>query len=188
MNGVAVLAVDPSLTNTAVVVGDGLWCEIKTFGSANLGKSVRERVTRYERLADDILFWATSKSGRILAVFIEAYSYGSNDANAKFSAEFGGILRQRLLKQSNSIFEVAPTTLKKFVTGTGKGKKVGVISHLSKDYGVTFQSDDEFDAYGLYRLGLVAEGICEPANQAQREAADTVLGIKTTKKGKRNGK
>lgn len=176
-----ILAIDPSLTSTAAFIGrDSLDWKRNCFYSQNVGDDAWHRVSRYNDLVARIAGWVDPIMPS--AVYIEAYSFGSNDARSKFSAEYGGLLRAYLATLTDRIFEVAPTTLKKFCTGKGAGKKEMVIGHLMKNYGVEFGSNDEFDAYGLYRLGLVAEGICGPANQAQREAADTVLGIKTTKK------
>lgn len=185
-----ILAIDPSLTNTAVVLGDEHGFEMNCFKSYNQGISVSSRLLRYDGLISAINAWLNSlavENARWAcnyATFIEGYSFGSSDANAKFSAEYGGMLRSSIWKASVKIHEVAPTTLKKFCTGKGAGKKEMVIAHLMKRYDVEFATNDEFDAYGLYRLGLVAEGLCEAANQAQQEAVDTVLG-RTVKKPKK---
>jgi Holliday junction resolvasome RuvABC endonuclease subunit len=190
-----ILAIDPSLTNTACVLGDEHGFEMKCFQSSNAGIGVTSRLFRYQTLVTGISKWLESlavKDSRWAcnySTFIEGYSFGSNDANARFSAEYGGMLRSSIWKASLAIHEVAPTTLKKFCTGKGAGKKEMVIAHLMKRYDVEFKTNDEFDAYGLYRLGLVAEGLVEAANQAQQEAADTVLGraVKKPKKKRAPG-
>lgn len=182
-----ILAIDPSLTGTAVVRGDGKDFEVRKFGSTNEGDNVAARIARYDALVDKIVTWLSDRT-YYDAIYIEAYSYGSNDARAKFSAEYGGLLRWcllDLLADGDRFFEVAPMTLKKFVTGVGKGGKENVIAHIVKRYGVMLDGNDEYDAFGLYQLGLVAEGISEPLMQAQREAADKVLGIVTPKPAKK---
>lgn len=174
-----ILAIDPSLTNTAIIQGDAANYDLAVFGSKNQGDHVGGRVARYDALVARIMDWVGSD--KIDAIYIEAYSYGSNDARAKFSAEYGGILRWHLAELTGRVYEVAPTTLKKFCTGKGSGPKDMIAAHLTKRYGVLLASNDEFDAYGIYRLGLVAEGLAEPLFNAQREAAEKVLGrpIKT---------
>lgn len=174
-----ILGIDPSLTNTAIVRGDEHGYEVASFGSTNQGDHVAGRIGRYDLLISDVMEWLGER--RPQAIYLEAYSYGSNDARAKFSAEYGGILRWHLVELTDRILEVAPMTLKKFCTGAGKGGKDLVIAHLARRYDVVLASNDEFDAFGLFRLGLVAEGLAEPDNQAQREAADKVLGRATPK-------
>ena len=171
-----ILAIDPSLTNTAVVLGGCPDWTMRTFGSKNRGDDAVSRIVRASQLVRDIREWVT-EFNPIRAVYIEGYSFGSNDSRARYSAEYGGLLRAMLIECcSLAVIEVAPTTLKKFCTGKGGGKKEMVIAHLMKRYDVEFATNDEFDAYGLYRLGLVAEGLEEAQNQAQRECVDKVLG------------
>lgn len=175
-----ILAIDPSLTNTAFVYGNELVYDMATFGSKNIGDDAAARVARYDEFVGRMMDWIGVRVPT--AIYIEAYSYGSNDARAKFSAEYGGILRWHLAELTDRIFEVAPMTLKKFCTGKGAGGKDLVAAHLSRRWNVMFKSNDEFDAFGLFKLGLVAEGLAQPDSQAQREAADKVLGIATPKK------
>lgn len=170
-----IVAIDPSLRATAIAVGsDAINTAHSSFGSANVGDTVADRIARYEDQVGRIMDWLEGFTP-IDAVFIEAYSFGSNDARAKFSAEYGGILRWNLCDLTKRIYEVAPATLKKFATGKGAGPKDMIAAHLTKRYGVMLSTNDEFDAYGLYRLGLVAEGIDTAQCQAQREAVATVL-------------
>lgn len=182
-----IIAIDPSLTGTAVCRGDARDYEIATFGSKNEGDRVADRIARYDELIDRIVTWLSDQT-HYDAIYMEAYSYGSNDARAKFSAEYGGLLRWHLVDlvaDADRVFEVAPMTLKKFCTGKGAGGKDMVIAHLARRYNVVLKSNDEYDAFGLHRLGLVAEGLVEPDNQAQREAADKVLGIVAPKPAKK---
>lgn len=179
-----ILAIDPSLTNTAVVLGDADGFEMQTFHADPIGSTAWGRIERYLSLVNAIEAWVGRQMPNAPAIFIEGYSH-----NSKFRAhelgEYGGLLRSRLFHPSNC-YEVAPATLKKFATGSGKGPKDMIAAHLTKRYGVLLASNDEYDAYGLYRLGLVAEGLCEAANQAQREAVDTVLGRAKPKKSKKS--
>lgn len=176
----SIIAIDPSLTNTAVVVGDVSDYRLKTFSSGNIGNDVAGRIARYDALVASIMEWIGEPDAD--AIYIEGYSFGSKGGALSSICEYGGILRWHLDELSDRIFEVAPSTLKKFCTGKGDGNKDMVAAHLSRRWNVMFHDNDSFDAFGLYRLGLVAEGLAEPDNQAQREAANKVLGIATPKK------
>lgn len=179
MNGL-ILAIDPSLTNTACVIGDEHGYDLKRFSSPAAGDSVMQRICRYQFMLKSLKGWMADLSYRqarfskVWAVYIEGYSFGSK-GQARFSAEYGGLLRDYLTDLTPRIYEVAPSTLKKFCTGKGDGPKDMVAAHLTKRYEVLLSNNDEYDAYGLYRLGLVAEGLEEAQNQAQRECVDKVL-------------
>lgn len=178
-----IIAIDPSLTSTAVIAGTIDGFEQRCFGSKNIGDHVEARMKRYEMQVHELCDWLDkiTKDGTIEAIFIEAYSFGSNDARSKFSAEYGGILRWHLVEFSRLVYEVAPTTLKKFATGKGAEPKDMIAMHLSHRYGVLFSNNDVADAFGLFRLGLVALEHCEPANVAQAEAVAKVMGPKVKK-------
>lgn len=181
-----IVAIDPSLSKTAIVIGAKRFSEMTTCGSVPCGDSVADRIKRFHRQARQVcdLSWMLTKNVRVTAVYIEGYSMGSTGKITSI-CEYGGILREHLLRFTDRIYEVAPSTLKKFAIGKGTGSKDMVAAHLTKRYGVLLNSNDEYDAYGLYRLGLVAEGWEEAANQAQREAVDTVLGLNVKPKKKR---
>lgn len=174
-----ILAIDPSLTGTAVVRGGEHDHEMARFASHNLGDSALDRIKRYDDLVERIMEWIGD--GPFAAAYIEGYSFGSK-CNRELLGEFGGLLRWRLADVTDKIYEVTPATLKKFATGKGAGGKDLVAAHLAKRYGFLFHTNDEFDAFGLYRLGLVCEGLVGADNQAQREAADRVLGLAPAKK------
>lgn len=175
-----IAAIDPGMNHTAITVGDAVdGYEMKIFGETSRGNKVVDRCARYDALVHRIKSYI--EPFKSTAIFMEGYSYTSNDAGAKYSAEFGGILRYYLVDLTPDIYEVAPGTLKKFATGSGKGKKVPVIAHITKRYGVVFDTDDEYDSFALFQLGLVACQLEPAATQAQQEAAETVLGRKFTR-------
>lgn len=53
---------------------------------------------------------------------------------------------------------IAPTTLKKFVTGNGRGEKSDIKAYILKKWGIMINSNDVADAYGLAKI---AQGISE---------------------------
>lgn len=169
-----ILAIDPSLSGTAMIWGNGFdGFDILTAGGVATGKTVADRVRRYRALVDKIIEPLTGSC--IKSVYIEGYSMGSKGMAITSICEYGGILRDRLLAGGfGPIYEVAPSTLKKFATGKGNAPKDMVAAHLTKRYGVLLKSNDEYDAFGIYQLGLMVEGVTEPTNDAQREAVAKV--------------
>lgn len=53
---------------------------------------------------------------------------------------------------------VAPTTLKKFITGSGKGDKDMMLMSVYKNYGFEAMDNNECDAYALAVCGLAVLG------------------------------
>lgn len=88
-----------------------------------------------------------------LTFFVEGYAYGAKYQRESL-AELGGVVRRHLYLQNLSFWIVPPTSLKLFVTGTGRAKK-NFMKKCTKDkWGQAFKSDDVCDAYGLARLGM----------------------------------
>ena len=180
-----IIGIDPSLSGTAVCLGDADNWEVKRFTSTNIGNDVANRMRRYEDLVNRIVSWINSKTLIVDAIYLEGYSFGSKGASVIQIAEYGSLIRWHIVDLTSRIYEVAPTTLKKFAVGVGKGDKSIVTAALAKRYNVMFTDNDSFDAFGLHRLGLVAEGIVSAETVPQQEAVDTVLGRAKKPKAKR---
>lgn len=170
-----VLGIDPSLTGSAISVfrdGDFRGCACFTSKPAT---GWRARMQRFANLADAIVECMRLHNPDVIC--LEGYSMGSR-GNITSLCEFGGILRMRLMtyvKPECQLFEVAPTTLKKFVLGKGNGEKELMMQQVLKRWGFEASNNDEADAYGLSRMAMCIAGVCEPENEAQREAVHTVL-------------
>lgn len=85
-------------------------------------------------------------------VFIEGYvstSYGTN-INA---TEIAVLIRANLVSKGIPYLEVAPTTLKKYTSGTGKATKEQMIQAVSDHCQVTTRSDNIADSVGLAYFG-----------------------------------
>lgn len=164
-----IVGIDPSLTGTAVAICGS--DKVYRFASESAGHLVSQRIGRYIVLAGQVLGVVPYGS----LVFIEGYSFGSRGQATIDIAEYGGILRNQLEEVGCGIVEVPPTSLKKWATGKGNGNKTPMIAALTKRYGVMYETDDEYDAYALARLGEQYAGLVEPHNQIQ---ADVIAKLK----------
>lgn len=176
-----VIGIDPSLTQTAVVIGTSPTDFKVTFHKSKpLGDTVRHRVQRYDNLVASVMRViekATINSPFVginqdeflpCRIFLENYAFGCKwDQHAL--AELGGLIRWHLVDRDPDLCEVAPASLKRFVTGKGTAKKEMMLMHVQKQWGYESQNSDDCDAFGLYRLGLCVCGLDEPKNQAQRD-------------------
>lgn len=172
MNGFAIVGIDPSLTGTAVASDVG----VKRLSSKSIptNSPALRRVERYERLVAQVLN-AVELAPAPRVIFLEGYAFSKNASAAKFIAEFGGILRWHLVDACDHLFEVAPTSLKAF-TCHGRAKKDDMKLAAFKRWAVEFDTDDEVDAYALYRFGRVAAKIDQPDNAKQAKTTTLVVG------------
>ena len=93
----------------------------------------------------------------VVDVAMEGYAYGREFGVAQ-SGELGGAVKlalygMRSLGKGNYPVIVAPTTLKKYVTGKGTGvQKNSMLLNVYKKWGVEFTDDNAADSYGLAHL------------------------------------
>lgn len=162
-----VMGIDPSLNNTAYcVLGNGE----PVIGKIGVGK--RRGVERLLHIEQEITKLLACHQP--LLVVIEGYSYASAH-QAHQAGELGGVLRRLFHVARTSWIDVAPPTLKKFITGKGNANKNLVILNVYKRWGVEVGSDDEADAFGLAKAGYyLMGGPCEGMTKPQREALDKI--------------
>lgn len=97
---------------------------------------------------------------KIEAVVMEGYAYNQKCTRLADLAELSGLVKQAVLsKTKKQPVIVAPTTLKKFVMGSGSATKAMMLLSAYTKFKRKFSSDDLCDAYGLARLG---EAIFQP--------------------------
>lgn len=176
-----VAGIDPSLTGTAVFVGDNDGCAWKRVSSKPGGASPKAREARYMPVIYDVVDVVCDqrpipKGPRSISerlILIEGYSHGSNQSNKSMSIEFGWSLRRQMLCHG-LVIEVPPTTVKKFATGKGNAKKEQMLLHVFKRWGRECLTNDEADAFVLYRIGLCLARMSDPETQQQREVISTI--------------
>lgn len=83
---------------------------------------------------------------------IENYAFGATNQLAQLG-ELGGICRLILHRNDVPFIEVAPTTLKKFVTGKGNSEKNAMMLQCYKLWNVEFSDNNEADAFALAKFG-----------------------------------
>jgi len=86
-------------------------------------------------------------------VVLEGYSLHSK-FNLASMVELGTVLRLALTTSGIDYHEVAPTALKKFVSGKGNCKKDVMILECYKRFGFETDDDNIADAVGLAHIGL----------------------------------
>lgn len=89
---------------------------------------------------------------------IEGYGYG-NAHTLVTLVEIGTTIRSSLVRNSVPMIEVPPTTLKKFVCGSGNAAKELMIKEIYKRWGAELPTNDEADAFALGMMAYALLGM-----------------------------
>ena len=103
---------------------------------------------------------------KVNAVAIEGYSYGSFKKGVLAQiAESSSLVKSALYEKKIPFYIVPPKSLKVFIAGNGNAKKHEIQHAILKKYFLSFEDDNEADAFGLasllMELGEEIEKFCE---------------------------
>ena len=157
-----ILALDLSLTGTGLASYDH---EV-TFSTLRPPKTAKDGMPRMHWILDEIKA-AVSKL-RPFVVVMEEMAFAAHDRGHE-RAGLAFLVRYFLWTCQIPYVLVAPTTLKKFTSGSGKAEKSMMILEVFKRWGYSAKNDNEADALSLLRIGMTLTGKYEPENNAQKE-------------------
>jgi len=140
---------DFGLVKSGIVLVDDNF-EIKSQNLIQAKTKGAERLCDIEVAFDSII--GPYKTTEVSA-FVEGYAYGAKYQRESL-AELGGVIRRYLFLANLTFWIIPPTSLKLFVTGTGKASKNYMKKCTKEKWGQVFKSDDVCDAYGMSRLGM----------------------------------
>ncbi len=148
------LGLDLSLTGTGVVaLEDGEIIIQRLIKSKPAGDLPVDELNRIRTIIRDIES-CVIKATTIHVAVIEGLAFMVKNATALVQlSALNYMVREMLFKHQIPFVIVAPTTLKKFVTGSGGSKKDVMLMEMFKRYGVTILDDNENDAFGLAKIG-----------------------------------
>lgn len=117
-------------------------------------------------------------------VAIEGFSHGSTGSFVGQQYAIGWAIRIGLYVRKQKYIEVAPTQLKKFATGVGKGSKEELILPIFKRWGFEHPSDNVRDAFVLAQ---VIRAIHEPVQltKPQQEVIHNIINPPAKKPAKK---
>jgi|SRR6185436_18163251 len=132
-------------------------------------RSTDDTLGRWEDVLCPILAWAMEAH----SVIIEGYAFAANMAYHNAIVEMGGILRYHLRKLEHVPIEIAPTSLKKFVSGHGNAQKPDMLAAVQR-LGLPIEDHNMADAFGLAQLGqALTADVCN-LSRAQREVIGAI--------------
>lgn len=169
-----IAAFDLSLTATGWATSDGLNHQ---FGVVDVGKLTG--MLRLDHIMNTVVGATHSNptaSSMADLILFEDLSFGSNDPSAQERAGLAYIIRRELWlrRRETPYILVAPSALKKFVTGKGNAKKELMMLEVFKRFGIDTSDNNIADAVGLMHIGLAIAGRYQTTMGAQREVLDTL--------------
>lgn len=93
----------------------------------------------------------------VKAVALEGYAMGAKFGR-EMAGEIGGLTRILVMRElKRQALIVPPTSLKKFVTNSGKATKDDMIRMVDSKWAVHFKSHDLADAFGLAQMAKASQ-------------------------------
>jgi len=177
-----IVGIDASLTSTGIATLTENGISTKVIQSKKIGV---ERLLEIQKEVWEIIHnGGTVSHPKTDLVVIEGYAHGRTN-QAHQMGELGGVLRVMFHEMELKWIEVAPTAVKKFVTGKGVATKEKIAAWVQKRWDRMFDTNDEADAYVLVRIGQAyLTGSCrlESLTSFQQEVIDVLKGVKISKK------
>jgi len=154
-----IIGLDLSLTGTGVIVlKEGkLDCEQLIKSKPSSDRSYKAETLRLMKIRDQIAEIADTKEPTLALIEGLAFAIRSTTALVQL-AGLNYLVREMLVERNIPFIIVSPTTLKKFITGSGTAKKDVMLLETFKRYGISFADDNLADGYALSRCGLALLG------------------------------
>ena len=148
------IGLDLSLTKTGVVIlQKGKIIYRGLIKSKPVGDKPKDELQRIVdiSLAVAVLIDQYSPSVAI----IENLAFMAKGTSLTQLAGLSYLVRSKLAQKNIPFFLVAPTSLKKFVTGSGKGEKDAMMAFTLQRYGIMIPENNECDAFALAKIGEI---------------------------------
>lgn len=161
-NKYIIVGADLSLVKTGltIITGNGKVLYSGLVKSKPSGDKPIDETKRIVKIAEDIIdvIKKTLQGKNPDLVVIEGLAFMAKGTSLVQLSGLNYLIRVLLVKNNWPFLIVFPTTLKKFITGSGKGDKDMIMMTLYKDYGHESLDNNEGDAYGLSVCGLALLG------------------------------
>lgn len=167
------VAFDLSLASTGYAI---LADKTVSFGTIKCGKERgMERLEAIRKACADIALYSEQnhEHSRADLVICEALAFAAHDLNHE-RAGLATLIRHSLWLEHIPYVLAAPTSLKKFVTGSGKAEKSQMMLAVFQHFKHIPANDNEADAIGLLYLGRMLTGELKPETKAQQETLQVI--------------
>lgn len=155
------VGIDPSFTGTGLTILDneGNTINQTLISTKNNDKDQHDIENRILTISNKLNILTSfncldKKDENKSIVCIEDLSFGSKGAYAAQMAALNYYIRIFLLKNNIEYYTVAPSKLKKFVTGDGRAQKNLMLKEVYKKWNIDLNDDNSADSYALARFAL----------------------------------
>ena len=152
------IGLDLSLVRTGyAILEDGKVLDFGLIKSKPSGDLPVNETRRIKKISEDIIWELKEALGKKIPdlILIENLAFMVRNTTALTQlAGLNHIIRIMIDDMDWPFILVAPTSLKKFITGSGKGDKNMMLMSIYKNYGFEALDDNTGDAYGLGVIGL----------------------------------
>lgn len=168
------IGLDLSLTGTGVVVlNDGKLDAQTSIKSSKTGKKHSDEIERLRTIVSDIMEYVDEHKPDVAVIEGIAFMAKNTTALAQL-AGLNYMVRSALVDRDIPFLIVAPTSLKKFVTGSGNAPKDTIMLEIYKRWHVTLLDNNIADAYALAQVGLAVSDSERKITKFQKEVIDLI--------------
>jgi len=165
----SVVGIDLSLVGSAFAAEAGASCVFRTFAPPKKMIGIERLDWICTQIRDELL------ARQAHLIVFEDLAFAAHDRNHE-RAGLATLVRWRCWRDKMPYVLVAPTTLKKFVTGSGKGEKNMMLLAVYKRWQHNPANDNESDAIGLMYIGLGLTGRYKPKTAAEKQVIEMLKG------------
>ena len=133
-------------------IGEGIEVH-DDIASFELGEKLRGP-ERLSRVTAALVSWLMSRAAWAPGILYVLEGYGFSGQQATSLGEFGGCVRRELWELGADMIVIPPSTLKRFVTGSGAGDKNVMMKWALKRWGFDDDDDNRNDAFCCAMVGL----------------------------------
>lgn len=141
-----VIGIDPSLASTGIAYDNEQLAHVTT--------QKKDGNYRLQPIYDVVYAAAGSGHWGKSPALAVVEDLPRNAMGAGLTGQAQGCVRLALSRANVSMITIAPATVKKFATGSGKADKAQLRDQYLKDTGVLNKNSDEVDAYYMRQYGL----------------------------------
>lgn len=159
-NNRPVIGIDASLTSTGFCI---LYEDVKNMKLLAVKGGKLRGAERLAYFQEQLVYLLTEYTPKF--ALIENYAYSVGVGGRVFDVgELGGVVRLTLFQQSVPYDVVAPPSVKKYITGSGRCEKDVIIKEVYKNYGIDTNDNNLADAVVIAKI---AESIWKKRNDVE---------------------
>lgn len=167
------IGIDPSLTGTGiVVVKDGKIIDKLLIKSKPVGDRPIDEMDRIKKIVG--LVNISLEMYKPDVICMEGLAFMARNTSALMQLAGLNYMLRSMFHGHKQWYIVAPSTLKKFITGKGQGDKGIIMMEIYKKYGIELSDNNIADAFVLAQIGQAVLGAHKDLTIPQVEVCELI--------------